>query len=263
MDDRDFKRWIEQREIKYLRTFKLKFELDSDNRVWKPFYLINKEKSMSYTWSFSSLKEYINCPRQYNELKNLKNYEKKQSEQMLYGSEVHKALEDYTRSGVELAKNYQRFKPMIDALLAIPGTKYPEYEMALTREKEPCDFNDENRWVRGIVDLLIVDGDYGFIVDYKTGNDKYPDRDQLILMSLMVFAHFPHIRQVNSALLFVVKNSMVKHKMTIDDKDFHWWRYRERVAKLANSFANNVWNPTQTPLCNWCDVKTCEFNPKH
>ena len=102
MDDRDFKRWMEMREIKYERIFKLKFELDSDNRVWKPFYLIWKENSMSYTWSFSSLKEYINCPRQYNELKNLKNFEKGTSQQMLYGSEVHKALEDYTRSGVEL-----------------------------------------------------------------------------------------------------------------------------------------------------------------
>ena len=56
MDDRDFKRWMEMREIKYERIFKLKFELDSDNRVWKPFYLIWKENSMSYTWSFSSLK---------------------------------------------------------------------------------------------------------------------------------------------------------------------------------------------------------------
>ena len=89
------------------------------------------------------------------------------------------------------------------------------------------------------------------------------DLDQLILMSLMVFAHFPHIRQVNSALLFVVKNSMVSQVMTVEEKDFHWWRYRERVAKLAASYDNDVWNPTSTPLCGWCQVKGCEFNPKH
>jgi len=82
-------------------------------------------------------------------------------------------------------------------------------------------------------------------------------------MSLMVFAHFPHIRQVNSSLLFVVKNSMVKHKMMADEKDFHWGLYRERVGKLKASYENDVWNPTSTPLCGWCQVKSCEFNPKH
>jgi ATP-dependent exoDNAse (exonuclease V) beta subunit len=45
----------------------------------------------------------------------------------------------------------------------------------------PVRFKDDNRWVRGIVDLLIVDNDYAFIVDYKTGSHKYPDPKQLRL----------------------------------------------------------------------------------
>ena len=59
-------------------------------------------------------------------------------------------------------------------------------------------------------------------------------------MSLMVFAHFPHIRLVNSALLFVVKNTMNKMKMTVDQADKAWWNYRERVARLAGSFETGV-----------------------
>jgi hypothetical protein len=35
------------------------------------------------------------------------------------------------------------------------------------------------------------------------------------------------------------------------------------VSKLSAAFEYNVWNPTQTPLCGWCPVKGCEFNPKH
>jgi len=82
-------------------------------------------------------------------------------------------------------------------------------------------------------------------------------------MSLMVFEHFPHIRKVNSALLFIVKNDMVKMSMTRDQKDDHWWKYRERTARLEACFSNDVWNPTPTPLCGWCQVTGCEFNPKH
>jgi hypothetical protein len=54
---------------------------------------------MSFTWSFSALKEYVNCPRQYHEVKVLKRYEKKVTQQMTYGTEVHKACEDYVGQG--------------------------------------------------------------------------------------------------------------------------------------------------------------------
>ena len=216
-------------------------------------------------WSYSSMKLFEQCPRKYFHLRVLKDIVEPESEAMLYGTRFHEAAELYIKDGTQLPPQFSFLQETLDALKAKPGRKLCEHKMGVTKDLKPCGFHDKDMWVRGIADLLIIDDDglKAWVIDYKTGNDKYPDRDQLILMSLMVFAHFPHIRQVNSALLFVVKNSMVKHKMTIDDKDFHWWRYRERVAKLANSFANNVWNPTQTPLCNWCDVKTCEFNPKH
>ena len=47
--------------------------------------------------------------------------------------------------------------------------------MALTYNKTPCDFKSEDRWVRGIADLVIVDGTTCFYIDYKTGSNKYPD----------------------------------------------------------------------------------------
>jgi hypothetical protein len=120
-------------------------------------------------------------------------------------------------------------------------------------------------WVRGIADLIIIDDENltAWVADWKTGNNKYPDRDQLVLMSVMVFAHFPHIRRVNSALMFIVKNDMVKMSMTSDEAAKHWWNYRERYARLESCFEHDVWNPNQTPLCGWCAVKTCEFHPKH
>ena len=184
---------------------------------------------MNFTWSFSALKEYVNCPRQYQELKVLKRYEKKATEQMLYGTVVHKACEDYVAEGKPLEKNYLRFKPVLDSLVAIPGTKYPEHEMALTRDKEPCGFKDENRWVRGIVDLLIVDGDQAFIVDYKTGSNRYPDPKQLKLMALMTFAHFPEVKRIKAGLLFVMHESFM-------DEEYS----RDQIPKLWNYFSTDL-----------------------
>ena len=216
-------------------------------------------------WSHSGLKDFEGCARRYHEIKVLKNYPFTDTVHTIYGKQVHEAAELYIKDGTPLPPEFDFIQPTLDVLNKKTGRKLTEYEMGLRENLTPCAFNHADVWVRGIADLLIIDDDglKARVVDYKTGNDKYPDRDQLTLMSLMVFAHFPHIRQVNSALLFVVKNSMVTQTMTVEEKDFHWWRYRERVAKLAASYDNDLWNPTSTPLCGWCPVKSCEFNPKH
>lgn len=213
-----------------------------------------------FTWSYSSLKEYQNCPKKYHEIRVLKNYTVKETEQMRYGTEVHKALEEYVRDGVELAKNYQRFKPFVDKLISIPGEKYCEYEMALTYNREPCDFKSEDRWVRGIADLVIVDGDYAFIVDYKTGSNKYPDPKQLRLMALMLFTYFPDVKKIKAGLLFVMHNSFVSEEYLRKDMDKSWAMFEQPLKRLETSYDNDKWQANPTPLCKWCPVQSCEFN---
>jgi len=213
-----------------------------------------------FTWSYSSLKQYQNCPKQYHHIRVLRDYKSKETEATIYGKAVHEALELYVKDGQPLAKNYLRFKPIVDKLIDIPGTKYPEYEMALTYNKEPCEFDAEHRWVRGIVDLLIVDGDYAFIVDYKTGSNKYPDPKQLRLMALMAFTHFPDIKKVKAALLFVMHNSIITEEYVRRDMDKSWAVFEQPLKRLESSYDNDKWEPNPTPLCKWCPVKTCEFN---
>jgi CRISPR/Cas system-associated exonuclease Cas4 (RecB family) len=213
-----------------------------------------------FTWSFSALSDYENCPKKYYETRIAKNFVFQDTPQTIYGKEVHTALENYVRDGVALAKNYLRFKNMVDALINIPGEKYCEYEMALTEDKQPCDFKDDNRWVRGIVDLLIVDGDYAFIIDYKTGSNKYPKPKQLRLMALMTFAHFPQVKKIKAGLLFVMHNSFIQETYKREDIDKSWTKFKVPLERLNMSYENNVWTPNPTPLCGWCPVNTCEFH---
>jgi len=208
-------------------------------------------------WSFSGLKQFGNCPRQFNEVKNLKNYEVKVSKQMQYGTDVHKALEDYARDGTELPKFYLKFKPLIDALLEIPGERFLEYKMALRADKSPCEFNAPNYWVRGIVDFMVVNDTEAFIVDYKTGSNKYPDTKQLKLMALMTFAHFETVQRVHAGLLFVAYNSFIKEDYIRDQP--LWGAFESDLKRMAHSIENNWWPMNPTPLCGWCPVTACEF----
>ena len=216
---------------------------------------------MNISWSHSSLKQYETCPRQYHEVRVLKRYPRIPTEQTIYGEELHEAAELYVKDSTPLPARFDFVKPVLDSLLKKPGAKLPEVQMALTETLEVCDWDSPFAWVRGIADLAILDGTDAWVVDYKTGSNKYPDKDQLDLMSLMIFAHYPEVKVVRSALLFVVKNDMMKHKVTREQSDAMWWKYRERVAKIEASKAHGVWNPKQSGLCRkHCEILSCEFN---
>ena len=179
-------------------------------------------------WSHSSLKQFETCQRQYHEIKVLKKWPFEQHESALYGEQLHLAAELYVKDGTPIPPAFAFIKPTVDALLSKKGTKYPEHEMALDEQLNVVDWKDPTVWVRGIADLLIIDEEDGiaWCIDYKTGSDRYPDTNQLDLMSLMIFKHFPEIQEVRSALLFVVKNSMTKHLVKRDQEEALWWKYR-------------------------------------
>jgi hypothetical protein len=210
-------------------------------------------------WSFSGLKQFINCPRQYNEVKNLKNFTVVETEQMRYGTEVHKALEDYARDRTPLPKFYAKYKSMVDVLLEIPGDKFIEHKMALSADKLPCEFDSPDYWVRGIVDFMVVDEDTAFIIDYKTGSKKYPDTKQLELMAIMTFAHFSQVQQVHAGLLFIAHNSFMPELYKRQNITKLWGSFAPDIVRLTHSVNTNFWPTNPTPLCGWCPVTTCEF----
>jgi hypothetical protein len=211
-------------------------------------------------WSFSGLKDYVNCPKQYHEVKVLKNYTKSMTEQMRYGTEVHKALEDYAALNKPLPKNYQRFKELMDALAEIPGEHFNEHKMALDKSKTPCGFDAAEYWVRGIADRLVVDGDQGYVIDYKTGSNRYPDTKQLQLMALLMFAHFPELNYVKGGLLFVMHDGFVNSEYKREDMVKLWGQFDGNLQRLEDSFLRDSWPCNPTPLCGWCPVDQCQYH---
>lgn len=102
------------------------------------------------------------------------------------------------------------------------------------------------------------------IPTHNTGKNKYPDLDQMVCMSLLTFAHNAHLRQINSALLFLLYDDMRKKKMVRDDVEKEWWQLRERLARVEAAIASNSFHPKQGPLCGkWCEHIKCEHNGRH
>jgi len=218
--------------------------------------------AMTSAWSYSSLKEYKNCARRYHETRVLKNYPREETDATRYGTALHLACEEYIRDNKPLTPEFAFLKPTLDAVAAMPGVKYCEHKMGVRKDGSACEFFDKDVWSRGVADVLIVNEDNftATVLDYKSGGDKYPDPDQLKLMALMVFAHFPDVRVVKGGLLFVLKNTVTKMRLEAENAASAWMYFRKDVARLERSFETGVWNPQQSGLCRkWCPVKTCEF----
>lgn len=210
-------------------------------------------------WSFSGLKDFIGCPKRYQEVKVLKNFEQKFNEAAHYGNKVHEALEKYVKDGTELPLNYQQFKAWADALIQLPGQKLTEHRMALTVDRQPCTWAAKDMWVRGIADLLIIDGDHARVIDYKTGSEKYPEPKQLKLMALLVFSHYPEVKKVSGALMFIMKNVIIDEEYTRDMIDELWTAFTPDLERLSQAYENNVWPANPSALCRFCPVNTCQF----
>jgi len=217
------------------------------------------------TWSYSSLKAFKTCPKQYYEIRVAKNFSfPEETDATKYGTEFHTAAELYVKDGTPLPHHFSYTKSYLDTLRSLPGTKHCEYKMGLTKDLHPCEFFSPDVWCRGVADLLVINEETGVarVIDYKTGKSaKYADTAQLELMALMVFKHFPKIRKVKGGLLFVIANDFRKDTYDLSQEHTYWRNWFNDIRRLENAYATGVWNPNKSGLCRaHCPVTTCAHN---
>ena len=215
-------------------------------------------------WSFSSMKTFLTCPKQYYHLRVVKDYTSPPTAATMYGSEFHKACEDYVRDGIEPEQRFAHVKPVLDALKAIKGERLCEHKMSLNTDLQPCEFFAKDCFVRGIADLLILKRERGiaYCIDYKTGkSSRYADAGQLELMALMVFTLFPEIKEVRGKLLFVVPREVVEAVYHRKNRKDMWAGWLAKYNQLTVAHEKGAWNPRPSGLCkNYCPVTECPHN---
>ena len=217
------------------------------------------------SFSYSSLSMYITCPAQYSAHKVEKYVPHTDTEATLYGREVHTAAELYIRDGAPIPAKFGYVKPYLDRLNAIDGRKYCELELGIKivdGEYVHCGFEDEDRYWRGIADLVIVDGDRAYIVDYKSGkSSRYADSKQLALLAAAVFLAFPDVKTIKGMLLFVVCRDIIKEDYTYDKRFEIFNKLKEVLAQREIAYETGVFNARPNGLCGkWCQAVKCVHN---
>lgn len=218
-----------------------------------------------FTWSYSSLSLFQQCPRKYHQIRVVKNIKESDTEALMYGKEVHKAAEDYVREGQPIPAKFQFMKPYVDLLKDLAGDKLCEHQMGLTESLEPCGFFDKNVWWRGVADLLIIDEDKAHLIDYKTGkSSQYADVKQLELLALATFKHFPNITKIKAGLIFFVAQDLVKADFVDEQQEVLWAKWLPELSRLEKCYEVDVWNPKTNFTCKkFCPVTDCKHNGKN
>jgi hypothetical protein len=218
------------------------------------------------TWSYSSLKTFEQCPKKYYHLKVVKDVKDEGSEATIYGQDLHKAAEDYIKSGIPIPPKFAYIQDTVDAIKNIEGEKHCELKLGIKITDdgyEPCGFFDKDVWWRGIGDVIVVNGETAYSIDYKTSkNAKYADLKQLDILAAALFVHFPQVKKIKSALAFVVSNEFVHKEHFAEKRDSYFALFNPELDRLASAQETGVWNTNTGPLCRFCPVVSCEHNRK-
>ena len=215
---------------------------------------------MSITWSYSTLSLYQQCPKKYYHLKVAKDVKEAPSDAIAFGNKIHKIAQEYVESDKPIPEEYvSAMQAPLDKLKAMDGMKLCENKLGLTVDLKPCGFFDKNVWWRGIADIIILQDDKAFTVDYKTGKkSQYADLKQLEILSLAIFKHFPHVKKVKAGLMFLFAEDFVRTEYSADNQQELWVSWLADVGQLEATVKNNVWNPKPNFTCRgYCPVTSC------
>ncbi len=216
-------------------------------------------------WSYSALDAFNTCPKRYYLTKVSKEVKEPQTEQTIWGNEVHRALEHRITKHTPLPLTMQQFEPIAATVVerAKDGVIKAEQKMALTRDYRPTTWFGKDVYVRGITDFTIQKGDSVFIGDWKTGKPT-PASAQLKLTAAMTFAHSPYVKKIVNAFVWLKTGGVTTQVFTREDIPAIWQEFEPQVRRIEQAIELDKWPAKPSGLCRaWCPCTGCEHNGKY
>lgn len=217
-------------------------------------------------WSFSVLDSFETCAWRHYLTKVSKEVKEPTSQEMDWGRQVHKALENRVKTGTPLPGNMAQWEPIGAKFYASawkPGSTFEcERQMALDAKFQPTSWFGKQVWVRSITDITIIRGRKAVVADYKTGKPK-PESAQLKLTAAVTFHHHPEVEVIDNTFVWLKEGKISPpERFTRDDIPAIWQEFMPRVQRLEQALAENKWPKKPSGLCNnYCPVPhaKCEF----
>lgn len=209
-----------------------------------------------FAWSYSALTTYENCPKKYYHLYVAKDFKDTDSSFSADGKIVHDAMKARVVDGKPLPLPLRHHEKIAASFAKAPGEKHGEMRLALTRTFGPCDYFDPEVWVRVVIDLTIVRGDLGIVVDWKTGKVR-EDFTQLGLNAAVLARWMPEITTFRTVFAWLQSSKLSPRTYVPNDLARVWGDLLPRVNKMETARKTTDFPAKESGLCRYCPVATC------
>jgi len=213
------------------------------------------------THSYSSLKLFDNCPKNYYHQRIEKSVKDTGNAVTIYGERIHKSLELRLGEGAMLGREAERYEALCASIekIAANGVLTVEEEMTLNQSLEPTGWWNDDAWLRSKIDVLVRNGPDAIMFDWKTGKRR-PDFDQLELFAVQVFKHYPEVQRIKTTFVWLKEMKMDHETFTRLDMPPIWQKILRKITRIEGALEHDNWPAKPSGLCNWCPCKSfCEY----
>jgi len=215
---------------------------------------------MTFTWSYSRLKNYETCPKRHYHYDIAKDVVEPETMQIGEGKAAHKAFEERIRHERALPLPLLQYEGIMAKLAAMPGETYAETKLGIDRNYKPVGFFGKGVWFRTIIDFTNIHNRIAAVIDYKMGRPN-PDMTQLQLMSATIMHYNPAVQRVRARLLFLNHNTAERAEFVRGNLGEIWAETLPRVARLEEAVGAGDFPPVPGGLCKrYCKVTSCPYN---
>jgi PD-(D/E)XK nuclease superfamily len=220
-----------------------------------------------FTWSWSKLKNWRSCPKRHWEIDIAKRYKEDESDQLLWGHQVHEAMAKRIGQGKPLpptmahydgwAKRAEKLRPEMTIMV--------EQKLAMARDFSKTGYFDDNTWFRAVADVLAISkpAKLAITYDWKTGGSIKPDMEQLALSAQVIFAHYPEIDTVGTSFIWLGHDDETARTYQRDEMLPFWNGMWPEIKKLEFAHQTTDYPAKPSGLCiKYCPVKSCVFHGK-
>lgn len=222
-------------------------------------------KGRSFSWSYSALSAFEQCPKKYGENWFYKRLPYVETEATRWGKRVHTASEDFVNgkpvTDPEAFKACEKYARFFRALKEKGAEVIPELTIVLDEGMKPITHKNayfcDEAWLRVAIDQPVIQGPKAGIYDFKTGkyNERFPPSDdQLKICACALSIVRPNIEVFTPKLIWTQTQSTTGiatgtiHK---DEIPNIWAGILQRVRRMEQAWEAKVFQPRPSGLCKW------------
>jgi hypothetical protein len=219
-----------------------------------------------FSWSWSRLKNFRTCPKRHYHVDLEKSFKEAESEALVWGNDLHKAMAERVAHGVVLPPTMQGYDDWAQRIGTFgSSTIKVENKLAMDEQFRPTSFFDNKTWFRGVVDVLMIlppERRGAVTIDWKTGK-VHPEFEQLALSAQLVFAHYAEVDKVLAIYVWLGHDDQTTITYRREDMVPTWNKLWPEINVMKEAFRTTTYPPKPSGICvHWCPVTSCPHHGK-